>query len=268
MGRAEPVSERCWKSRGGGSVKIKASEKTKPFRLLTPCGPLPSSPCCQAAVHCSGQRTTKAAQDTKPGPWRCGGYFNSRSMEGLSIWYLRSRSVYRSTGSARTDFFYLLDQAASDGSPAIRPITASAQARKNLPTSALRFRLLRRGNSRSRQGKIPDDLQGEKIKANRKNAETRPKCWIAASRRALVERAFQLADFVVGRNVRLENKAVHQRDSSREIPEAKKPRNITIFPNPPPPPPQPAKAAQGGRWLGAGQRLPHNRGSCLASLAS
>ena len=41
------------------------------------------------------------------------------------------------------------------------------------------------------------------------------------------ERAFQLADFVVVKNASLENGLLHV-DLVREIPEAKKPRNIPI----------------------------------------
>jgi molecular chaperone IbpA len=44
------------------------------------------------------------------------------------------------------------------------------------------------------------------------------------------ERAFQLADFVVVKNASLENGLLHV-DLVREIPEAKKPRNIPISTN-------------------------------------
>ena len=45
--------------------------------------------------------------------------------------------------------------------------------------------------------------------------------------RKLIERVFQLADFVVVKNASLENGLLHV-DLVREIPEAKKPRQIAI----------------------------------------
>jgi molecular chaperone IbpA len=68
-------------------------------------------------------------------------------------------------------------------------------------------------------------IKGEKI-ANENGSEKSEVLYRGIAARAF-ERAFQLADFVQVKNASLENGLLHV-DLVREIPEAKKPRNIPI----------------------------------------
>jgi len=68
-------------------------------------------------------------------------------------------------------------------------------------------------------------IKGEKV-ANENDKEKSEVLYRGIAARAF-ERAFQLADFVVVKNASLENGLLHV-DLVREIPEAKKPRNIPI----------------------------------------
>ncbi|MGH6779089.1 MAG: Hsp20 family protein, partial [Bradyrhizobium sp.] len=68
-------------------------------------------------------------------------------------------------------------------------------------------------------------VKGEKV-ANENSEDKREVLYRGIAARAF-ERAFQLADFVVVKNASLENGLLHV-DLVREIPEAKKPRQIPI----------------------------------------
>jgi molecular chaperone IbpA len=68
-------------------------------------------------------------------------------------------------------------------------------------------------------------IKGEKV-ANENAKENSEVLYRGIAARAF-ERAFQLADFVIVKNASLENGLLHV-DLVREIPEAKKPRNIPI----------------------------------------
>ena len=129
---------------------------------------------------------------------------------------------YRSTvGFDR--LFSLLDRATPDGSPGYPPyniertgengyritVAVSGFAQNELSIVAKENTLVIKGEKTANE----NDKQGEVLYRG-----------IAA--RAF-ERAFQLADFVAVKNASLENGLLHV-DLVREIPEAKKPRNIPI----------------------------------------
>ena len=128
---------------------------------------------------------------------------------------------YRSTvGFDR--LFSLLDQAGSDGSPGYPPYnierTGENAYRITVAVSACQGRALHR-----REGKHADDQGRESRQREPKEAEV---LYRGIAARAF-ERAFQLADFVQVKDASLENGLLHV-DLVREIPEAKKPRQIAI----------------------------------------
>ena len=121
---------------------------------------------------------------------------------------------YRSTvGFDR--FFSLLDQAASDGSPGYPPYNIERTG-----DNAYRISVAVSGFSQGELSIVAKEntltIRGEKS-ANENSSE----------KSAVLYRGFQLADFVQVRNALLENGLLHV-DLVREIPEAKKPRNIPI----------------------------------------
>lgn len=130
---------------------------------------------------------------------------------------------YRSTvGFDR--FFSLLNQATSDGSPGYPPYNIERTGE-----NAYRITVAVSGFSQGELSIVAKEntltIKGEKtVTENRQdNAEL---LYRGIAARAF-ERAFQLADFVQVKNASLENGLLHV-DLVREIPEAKKPRNIPI----------------------------------------
>jgi len=129
---------------------------------------------------------------------------------------------YRSTvGFDR--FFSLLDQAASDGSPGYPPYNIERTGE-----NSYRITVAVSGFSQGELSIVAKEntltIKGEKsANENGSNSEV---LYRGIAARAF-ERAFQLADFVLVKNASLENGLLHV-DLVREIPEAKKPRNIPI----------------------------------------
>src|SRR3977135_4279539 len=129
---------------------------------------------------------------------------------------------YRSTvGFDR--FFSLLDQAAADGSPGYPPYNIERTGE-----NTYRISVAVSGFSQAELSIVAKEntltIKGEKsANGNGNKAEV---LYRGIAARAF-ERAFQLADFVVVKNASLENGLLHV-DLVREIPEAKKPRNIPI----------------------------------------
>jgi len=118
---------------------------------------------------------------------------------------------YRSTiGFDR--LFSLLDQATSDGSPGYPPYNIERTGE-----NAYRISVVAKENTLA--------IKGEKV-ANENSKDNAAVLYRGIASRAF-ERVFQLADFVVVKNASLENGLLHV-DLVREIPEAKKPRNIPI----------------------------------------
>src|ERR1700726_2272670 len=130
---------------------------------------------------------------------------------------------YRSTvGFDR--FFSLLDQATADGSPGYPPYNIERTGE-----NTYRISVAVSGFSQGELSIVAKEttltIKGEKAaNENGKDKSEVPYRGIAA--RAF-ERAFQLADFVVVKDASLEHGLLHV-DLVREIPEAKKPRNIPI----------------------------------------
>jgi molecular chaperone IbpA len=129
---------------------------------------------------------------------------------------------YRSTvGFDR--FFSLLDRAATDGSPGYPPYNIERTG-----DNTYRITVAVSGFSQGELSIVAKEntltIKGEKsANENGSNSEV---LYRGIAARAF-ERAFQLADFVVVKNASLENGLLHV-DLVREIPEAKKPRNIPI----------------------------------------
>ena len=116
---------------------------------------------------------------------------------------------YRSTvGFDR--LFSLLDQVNGDGSPGYPPYNIERTGENNFRSSVAKENTL--------------TIKGEKV-ANENGRNTEVLYRGIASR--AFERQFQLADFVQVKNATLENGLLHV-DLVREIPEAKKPRQIPI----------------------------------------
>ena len=129
---------------------------------------------------------------------------------------------YRSTvGFDR--FFNLLDQVSSDGSPGYPPYNIERTGE-----NAYRISVAVSGFSQGELSIVAKEntltIKGEKS-AN-ENGSKAEVLYRGIAARAF-ERAFQLADFVQVKNASLENGLLHV-DLVREIPEAKKPRNIPI----------------------------------------
>ena len=130
---------------------------------------------------------------------------------------------YRSTvGFDR--LFSLLDRATLDGSPGYPPYnierTGENEYRVTVAVSGFaqgELSIVAKENTLT--------IKGEKT-ANENGKDTSEVLYRGIAARAF-ERAFQLADFVQVKNASLENGLLHV-DLVREIPEAKKPRNIPI----------------------------------------
>ena len=130
---------------------------------------------------------------------------------------------YRSTvGFDR--LFSLLDSATPDGSPGYPPYnierTGDNSYRVTVAVSGFsqnELSIVAKENTLTIKGEKTADVNGQD------KAEV---LYRGIAARAF-ERAFQLADFVVVKNASLENGLLHV-DLVREIPEAKKPRNIPI----------------------------------------
>ena len=130
---------------------------------------------------------------------------------------------YRSTvGFDR--LFSLLDQATSDGSPGYPPYNIERTGE-----NAYRISVSVSGFAKEELSIVAKEntltIKGEKV-ANENSKAQSEVLYRGIAARAF-ERAFQLADFVVVKNASLENGLLHV-DLVREIPEAKKPRNIPI----------------------------------------
>src|SRR3569833_2883855 len=130
---------------------------------------------------------------------------------------------YRSTvGFARP--FNLLDQATSDGSPGYPPYNIERTGE-----NAYRISVAVSGFSQGELSIVAKEntltIKGEKT-ANENGKDNSEVLYRGIAARAF-ERAFQLADFVQVKDASLENGLLHV-DLVREIPEAKKPRQIAI----------------------------------------
>src|SRR5690242_5772098 len=172
--------------------------------------------------QCFGQTEASRLHARKPGPMAGG--FNQQSLNGGLI--MRSFDLspfYRSTvGFDR--LFSLLDQAASDGSPGYPPYNIERTGE-----NAYRISVAVSGFSQSELSIVAKEntltIKGEKS-ANENGKDKSEVLYRGIAARAF-ERVFQLADFVIVKNASLENGLLHV-DVVREIPEAKKPRNIAI----------------------------------------
>src|ERR1700710_1920357 len=143
-------------------------------------------------------------------------------MEDFSMRSYDLTPFYRSTvGFDR--FFSLLDQAAADDSPGYPPYNIERTGE-----NSYRISVAVSGFSQGELSIVAKEntltIKGEKS-ANENGAKSEVLYRGIAAR--AFERAFQLADFVQVKNASLENGLLHV-DLVREIPEAKKPRNIPI----------------------------------------
>jgi molecular chaperone IbpA len=130
---------------------------------------------------------------------------------------------YRSTvGFDR--LFSLLDQVTSDGSPGYPPYNIERTG-----DNAYRITVAVSGFAKDELSIVAKEntltIKGEKV-AN-ENGKDKPEVLYRGIAARTFERIFQLADFVLVKNASLENGLLHV-DLVREIPEAKKPRNIPI----------------------------------------
>jgi molecular chaperone IbpA len=199
----------------GGSVK-KAVDR----RFLNGHLPLPYH-LRAGRYQCFGQPNT-AAHPQKPGPMA--GFYIQQSLNGgLPMATYDLAPFYRSTvGFDR--FFSLLDQAAAGGSPGYPPYNIERTGE-----NAYRITVAVSGFSQGELSIVAKEntltIKGEKS-ANENGQDKSEVLYRGIAARAF-ERAFQLADFVVVKSASLENGLLHV-DLVREIPEAKKPRNIPI----------------------------------------
>ena len=130
---------------------------------------------------------------------------------------------YRSTvGFDR--LFSLLDRSTADGSPGYPPYNIERTGE-----NSYRITVAVSGFSQGELSIVAKEntltIKGEKT-ANENGKESSEVLYRGIAARAF-ERVFQLADFVVVKNASLENGLLHV-DLVREIPEAKKPRQIAI----------------------------------------
>ena len=130
---------------------------------------------------------------------------------------------YRSTvGFDR--LFSLLDSATPDGSPGYPPYNIERTG-----DNSYRITVAVSGFAQGELSIVAKEntltIKGEKT-VTEEGKEKSEVLYRGIAARAF-ERAFQLADFVVVKNASLENGLLHV-DLVREIPEAKKPRNIPI----------------------------------------
>jgi len=142
---------------------------------------------------------------------------------GLSMRTYDLTPFYRSTvGFDR--LFNLLDQVTSDGSPGYPPYNIERTGE-----NAYRISVAVSGFAQSELSIVAKEntltIKGEKV-ANENGKDPSEVLYRGIASRAF-ERVFQLADFVQVKNASLENGLLHV-DLVREIPEAKKPRNIAI----------------------------------------
>nr|AWL99133.1 molecular chaperone [Bradyrhizobium amphicarpaeae] len=143
-------------------------------------------------------------------------------MEDLTMRSYDLTPFYRSTvGFDR--LFSLLDQAGSDGaSPGYPPYNIERTGE-----NAYRITVAVSGFARDELSIVAKEntltIKGEKVANENSKAEV---LYRGIAARAF-ERAFQLADFVQVKDASLENGLLHV-DLVREIPEAKKPRQIAI----------------------------------------
>jgi molecular chaperone IbpA len=189
--------------------------------LLNECGPLPYH-LRAGRYQRFGTGTQRLHKDESPARWRAG-YFNSRSMEDYPMRTYDLTPFYRSTvGFDR--FFSLLDQATADGSPGYPPYNIERTG-----DNSYRISVAVSGFSQGELSIVAKEntltIKGEKS-ANENTQDKSEVLYRGIAARAF-ERAFQLADFVLVKNASLENGLLHV-DLVREIPEAKKPRNIPI----------------------------------------
>lgn len=160
-------------------------------------------------------------------PGHLAGEFNSRSMEDLIMRTHDLTPFYRSTvGFDR--LFSLLDQMTSDGSPGYPPYNIERTGE-----NAYRISVAVSGFSKDELSIVAKEntltIKGEKV-ANENGKSKSEVLYRGIASRAF-ERVFQLADFVQVKNASLENGLLHV-DLVREIPEAKKPRQIAITTGP------------------------------------
>ena len=130
---------------------------------------------------------------------------------------------YRSTvGFDR--LFSLLDQVTSDGSPGYPPYNIERTG-----DNAYRITVAVSGFAKDELSIVAKEntltIKGEK--AANENGKNKPEVLYRGIAARTFERVFQLADFVLVKNASLESGLLHI-DLVREIPEAKKPRNIPI----------------------------------------
>ena len=130
---------------------------------------------------------------------------------------------YRSTiGFDR--LFSLLDQTTSDGSPGYPPYNIERTG-----DNAYRISVAVSGFAQNELSIVAKEntltIKGEKVAGE--NGKDKAEVLYRGIASRAFERVFQLADFVVVKNASLENGLLHV-DLVREIPEAKKPRNIPI----------------------------------------
>jgi molecular chaperone IbpA len=133
---------------------------------------------------------------------------------------------YRSTvGFDR--LFSLLDQTAGESAPGYPPYNIERTGE-----NAFRISVAVSGFSQNELSIVAKEntltIKGEKVASE--NGEKSEVLYRGIAARAF-ERQFQLADFVQVKNASLENGLLHV-DLVREIPEAKKPRNIPISASP------------------------------------
>jgi molecular chaperone IbpA len=133
---------------------------------------------------------------------------------------------YRSTvGFDR--LFSLLDQATSDGSPGYPPYNIERTGE-----NAYRITVAVSGFAKEELSLVAKEntltIKGEKV-ANENGKANSEVLYRGIAARAF-ERSFQLADHVTVKSASLENGLLHV-DLEREIPEAKKPRSISITTN-------------------------------------
>jgi molecular chaperone IbpA len=130
---------------------------------------------------------------------------------------------YRSTvGFDR--LFSLLDQVTSDGSPGYPPYNIERTG-----DNAYRITVAVSGFAKDELSIVAKEntltIKGEKVSGE--NGKDKSEVLYRGIAARAFERIFQLADFVLVKNASLENGLLHV-DLVREIPEAKKPRNIPI----------------------------------------
>ena len=130
---------------------------------------------------------------------------------------------YRSTvGFDR--LFSLLDQATADGSPGYPPYNIERTSENDY-----RITVAVSGFAKDELSIVAKEntltIKGEKVSGE--NGKDKSEVLYRGIAARAFERIFQLADFVLVKNASLENGLLHV-DLVREIPEAKKPRNIPI----------------------------------------